>query len=82
MNGYNAAVLFVVAWWMAFFITLPFGVKVPDEPEPGHAPSAPENPRLLIKAAIATLAAAVLTGFVAAAVEYDWIDFRGMVEQP
>ncbi len=69
-------VVFVIVWWLVFFMTLPFGVHPPDEPEPGHAPSAPENPRLWIKAAITTAIAVTITGAAAIAVEYDLIGFR------
>ncbi len=80
MDPFGAFVIFVVVWWMVFFVTLPFGVRLPEEAEPGHAPSAPERPRLAIKAAVTTLLAGVFTGLVVAAVEYDVIAFRDMFE--
>ncbi len=80
MDPFGTFVVFAVVWWMVFFVTLPFGVKMAEKPEPGHAPSAPERPRLAIKAAITTVVALVLTGAAVAAVEYDLIDFRGWME--
>ena len=80
MGVLGVLVIFAITWWLVFFMTLPFGVRAPDEPEPGHAPSAPENPRLGIKAAITTAIAALLTGLAFIAVEYDLIAFREMVE--
>ncbi|MFQ5959700.1 MAG: DUF1467 family protein [Alphaproteobacteria bacterium] len=80
MDPFGIFVVFVIVWWMVFFMTLPFGVRVSEETEPGHAPSAPERPRLAIKAAITTLLAAALTALVVAAVEYDVIAFRDLVE--
>ncbi len=80
MDPFGALVIFVITWVLVFFMTLPFGVRVPDEPEPGHAPSAPERPRLALKAAITTAIAVSITGLVAAAVEYDIISFREWVE--
>jgi predicted secreted protein len=57
------AVYFVI-WWIVLFAVLPFGVKIPEKPEPGHATSAPEKPLLLRKALWTTLIAAVIwTGF-------------------
>ena len=57
------AVYFVI-WWIVLFAVLPFGVKIPEKPEPGHASSAPEKPLLLRKALWTTLIAAVIwTGF-------------------
>lgn len=80
MDLFGTLVVFVVVWWMVFFMTLPFGVKVVEEPGPGHAPSAPERPRLAIKAAITTAIALALTGIAVAAVEFELIDFRGWME--
>ena len=80
MDPFGALIIFVITWWLVFFMTLPFGVRVPDEPAPGHAPSAPERPRVALKAAITTAIAVSITGLVAAAVEYDIISFREWVE--
>ena len=76
MQPFGAFVVFFIVWWLVFFVTLPFGVHPPDHPEPGHAPSAPEKPRLWIKAAITTAIAVTITGAVAIAVEYDLIGFH------
>ena len=73
-------VIFTVVWWMVFFITLPFGVTQPEKVEPGHAAGAPDKPRLALKASIATAIAAALTGAAVAAVEYEVIAFREMME--
>ncbi len=80
MGWFGTLVVFVVVWWLIFFMTLPFGVRVPDETEPGHATSAPERPRLGLKAAITTVITSALTGLVYAAVANDWIAFRDMVQ--
>ncbi len=82
MDAFGIFVVFVIVWWMVFLMTLPFGVRVPEEVEPWHAPSAPERPRLAIKAAVTTLLAGALTALVVAAVEYDVIAFRELVGQP
>jgi predicted secreted protein len=42
------------------FAVLPWGVKVPENPDPGHATSAPERPMLWRKLAITTLISALL----------------------
>ncbi|NBB69472.1 MAG: DUF1467 family protein [Alphaproteobacteria bacterium] len=64
MTPFGALVVFVIAWWLIFFMTLPFGARPPDDPEQGHAASAPERPRLVLKAVVTTvLAAAVTAGF-------------------
>ncbi len=82
MDPFAAFVVFAVLWWMVFFMTLPFGVKTIENPGPGHASGAPERPRLVVKAAIATVIALALTAAAAATVEYDLIDFRGWMEAP
>ena len=79
MDPFGALIIFVITWWLVFFMALPFGVRIPDEPEPGHAPSAPIRPRVALKAAITTAIAVGITGLAAAAVEYDVISFREWV---
>ncbi|MFP6730947.1 MAG: DUF1467 family protein [Alphaproteobacteria bacterium] len=79
MSLFGALVVFIIAWWMVFFITLPFGVTRNENPEVGHDPGAPEKPRLILKAFITTVIAGSLTGGLAAAVEYELIDIRQML---
>lgn len=58
---------FVILWWLALFVLLPIGLHNEDDP-PGaftlgaepKPPSAAHKPRLLLKAAGATLIAAAL----------------------
>ena len=80
MSWFGILVVFVIVWWLVFFMTLPFGVTLPEEVEPGHDAGAPEKPRLALKALITTAIAAPLTGAAVAAVEYEVIAFRGMME--
>ncbi len=80
MSWFGILVVFVIVWWLVFFITLPFGVTQPEEVEPGHDPGAPEKPHLMLKALITTVIAAALTGAAVAAVEYEVIAFRAMME--
>lgn len=57
-------------------MVLPWGVKVPDNPEPGHATSAPERPKLWRKAAITSVIAAVIWLIVYYLIESDLIQLR------
>ena len=66
MTLFGSLVVFVIAWWLIFFMTLPFGARPPEKPEEGHAASAPERPRLLLKAAVTTVLAALVTAASAA----------------
>lgn len=76
MSWFNVGLIFLIAWWLAWFLTLPFGIKAPEEIELGHASSAPVKPRLWIKAAIATVIAAVITAIIVVIIESDWIDLQ------
>ena len=76
MSFFNIALIFLITWWLGWFLTLPFGVKAPDKVEEGHASSAPDKPRLLIKAAIATAIACVLTGILVAIIILGWVDLQ------
>jgi predicted secreted protein len=60
MTFFEMIIAYVIAWWMVYFMALPFGARPPEQPERGHAESAPEAPRLWTKAAAATVIAAVL----------------------
>lgn len=72
--------VFVVVWWIVLFAVLPWGVKPAENPVPGQADSAPENPRLLLKAAVTTLIAAVIWLGIFLLVRSDWLSFREMVQ--
>jgi predicted secreted protein len=48
------AFIFLLIWWTVLFAVLPWGNRASEHVEPGHAPSAPENPRLLLKAIVTT----------------------------
>ena len=63
-------------WWVVLFTVLPWGVKVPEQPEKGHADSAPERPMIGRKAAITTLISCVVWLGVFALVESDLISIR------
>ena len=76
MGWFSGFVVFVVIWWCVFFTTLPWGVHPPDDPEPGHAASAPVKPRILLKAAVTTAISAVLWGVAYWLITADIISFR------
>jgi predicted secreted protein len=74
MTTAGALVTFVVVWWLIFFMALPFGAAPEERPRPGNVESAPARPRLLLKAAITTVLAALATWAIA------WFIASGMVE--
>jgi len=78
MSWVSLGAVYIVVWWMVLFMVLPFGVQRVENPEAGHDRGAPEKPRLVIKAAVTSAIAAVVTGVVWAIIVYELIDFRGL----
>lgn len=76
MGWVSGIVVYLMVWWMVIFMVLPFGVKPPEEPEPGHAPSAPDRPLLWRKAAITTVISAVIWVIIYVAITQHWVQFR------
>lgn len=60
MSLVGGLVSFVIIWTVVLFTVLPWGNRPPDQPGAGHAPSAPENPRIALKFAVTTVIAAIL----------------------
>lgn len=60
MTPFEIFISYVIAWWVIFFMTLPFGAAPPEAPEKGHTESAPANPRLWLKAGITTVVTALV----------------------
>jgi predicted secreted protein len=65
------ALIFIIFWWLVWFMALPFGIRVPEKAEKGHATSAPIRPRLWLKAGITTAIAGVITAIIATLVALD-----------
>jgi predicted secreted protein len=76
MNIVSGIVVYILLWWWVFFMTLPFGAKAPDNVEKGHASSAPQQPRLLIKAGVTTIIAFVLWLGINVVITADVFSFR------
>jgi len=80
VDAFGIIVVFVIAWWLSFFVALPFGIRPIENLEPGHAPGAPQRPRLWRKAAIATAAGGVITGVIVGIVEAGWLSLETFAE--
>ena len=76
MNWVSGLVVYLITWWLVLFTVLPWGVRPPETPEPGNAPSAPENPRMWLKAGITTAIAALVWLAIYGIVESDLISLR------
>ena len=77
MNWFTGLMVFVIIWWIVLFMVLPWGIRVPDKPEPGHATSAPDRPMLWRKALVTTVIASVLWAIAYYVIESDLVTFRG-----
>ncbi|MBO0736909.1 MAG: DUF1467 family protein [Alphaproteobacteria bacterium] len=60
MNWVTGIVLYVIVWWVTLFAVLPLWVTPAEPDDPGHAAGAPKRPRMLLKAAITTVVAALI----------------------
>lgn len=76
MNWFFGAGIYIIIWFLVLFTVLPWGVRTADEPEPGHATSAPIRPRLGLKVLVTTVVAGVIWFAVAYVVSHDLVDFR------
>ena len=80
MNWVTDIVVYIILWWLVLFMVLPVGVRTAhdlnQEVEPGHAPSAPMQPRILWKFVATTLIAGVLLGAFLLVQQSDLISFR------
>lgn len=76
MNVVTGIMVYVIVWWLVLFTVLPFGNRAPDEVQPGTVESAPERPRLWIKALVTTVIASLIWGVIYWIIESDLITFR------
>ena len=76
MGWVSGIFVYFLIWFVALFAVLPWGVEVPDKPEPGHAPSAPINPRIGVKLIATSILSAILWVVVWYIMESGWISFR------
>ncbi len=79
MSWVEGIVVYVLIWWVVIFAVLPWGVRPATKTEavPGEMRGAPVWPRLLLKAGVTTLVAAVIWLIIWAIIQSDWISFLG-----
>ncbi len=80
MSWFSGTLVFLVIWWLVLFMVLPWGNRAVEDPEPGHATSAPAKPRIALKFAITTGIALVMFVIAYAVTEAGLINFRGIPE--
>ncbi len=49
MTFMTSILVYVMIWVVVLFMVLPWGVHIAENPEPGHATSAPEHPYIGLK---------------------------------
>jgi len=80
MSWFSGTLVFLVIWWLVLFVVLPWGNRPVENPEPGHATSAPETPRIALKFAITTGITLVIFAIIYAVSEAGLINFRDIPE--
>ncbi len=75
MSFASGLVVFVIVWWLVLFTVLPWGIRREENPEAGHEPGAPANPRMWLKAGVTTLIACLIWGAIFWAIDADLIHF-------
>ena len=60
MGVISGIVIYILLWWLILFMVLPFGAKASQNPERGHATSAPMRPALWQKVGVTTILALIL----------------------
>ena len=81
MNVFTGILVYVLIWWLVLFMVLPWGASPPDEPEVGHAQSAPERPMLWRKALATTVIAAILWVGAYVLITSELLQFRGAIQK-
>lgn len=81
MDGWVTGIfVYIVVWWVVLFAVLPWGVRTPDNPEPGMASSAPIEPRILRKFIATSIVALVVWLVIYAIAQSGLVSFRDMVK--
>ena len=82
MTLFESIVVFLLTWWTALFAVLPWGVNSQNhDPASGHAPGAPETPRLKQKFLITTFVSALIWLIIYVLVALDVISFSDFARQ-
>ena len=77
MRAFNAAVMYVMIWWVVLFAVLPIGVRTLEHTDnPAGWQGAPQRPMMWRKLLVTTLVSFVLWGVAVVLIHQGWIDFR------
>ena len=73
---FTGFMVYVIVWWMVLFTVLPFGNRAAEKVQTGNVESAPERPRLWLKAGVTTVIATLIWALIYWIIEADLITFR------
>lgn len=77
MGWLTGIVVYVLVWWVTLFAVLPLWINPSEPGDLGHSAGAPQRPRLGLKLAVTTAAAAVIWVGIYIVVKEPWFSFRG-----
>jgi predicted secreted protein len=81
MHWVTTLAIYFTVWWTVLFVVLPWGAQAPAEVEPGMAASAPAKPRLMLKFAITSVLALIITLALWLVAESGLVSFREMARE-
>ena len=75
MGWVSGAAVYLIIWWTVIFMVLPWGVQpiTSEDVRRGHADSAPQRPRILLKFAVTTVVSGVIWLLI------NWIINAGLI---
>jgi predicted secreted protein len=76
MGWVTGIIVYLLVWWVTLFAVLPLWVAPSEPDDPGHASGAPQQPRMLLKAAITTVVSAIIWVGIYLLVSSPWLSFR------
>ena len=76
MGWLSGVFVYALIWFVVLFTVLPWGVRIPENPEPGHAPSAPVNPRIGLKLMATSVISAIVWMIVWYVMRSGWISLH------
>lgn len=81
MSIVSGIVVFLMVWWTALFVVLPWGNRKSEVVELGNVASAPEKANILKKFAITTLLTCVIWLIIYGLIEANVINFYDLAEK-
>ena len=81
MSVFTGIILYVMLYWLALFMVLPWGNQPPEDVTVGHSTGAPANPRMKQKFIITAFVAFALWLTVFTLIKLDVVDFYAIAKQ-